>query len=556
MRALATGRWRALATTVTAGMVGLAGCGVHLHDPGKEKAAADIRARYAEVKLLDLIEIERKNLDALLAEELAAARETDRVVLELELVRIAEGREPIGLTLASADRGGTLKPYGRSALRLQELGWASIADLRQAQRDAVTPPEAESRSRLIYSATGRRPPPCDAADLDEGLAALSRGITDPGVRAAVESDAGKYKTACGEFKPVKGSGAEGSGDVGLAYRAWQAAKAEQAEQRARVNARQEALRIANEQHDAALKAVQAADTPETRKRLQEAAAGVRRAIAALAGPSDGGGAAMAAERARAIDVILGAVAGGDVDAKKLQDDPDLARAAAVASALPSIAEGIEGMVRRAKAPLLGGLVLEKEHQLLQRDHAQRLERLAAKRVELREARYRALVLESRFLMERHDALCRFTGVRQTPAVADPECDAFTVTVEDGVVSCRLVADRELRGDQCPVAAPWSALWGDGSGEAKRHLYRAIIALVQRFAVARAQQDEADYGLVHLLHQEVTAADEYAIRAWNALIATPINQLAAYHQSGVKPAELADLIVKAIGLGAIGIGVNR
>ncbi len=55
---------------------------------------------------------------------------------------------------------------------------------------------------------------------------------------------------------------------------------------------------------------------------------------------------------------------------------------------------------------------------------------------------------------------------------------------------------------------------------------------------------------------MTAADEYGIRAWDALIATPINQLAAYHQAGIKPAELADLIVKAVGLGAIGIGVNR
>ncbi|HEU5322277.1 MAG TPA: hypothetical protein VFX28_15845, partial [Methylomirabilota bacterium] len=201
--------------------------------------------------------------------------------------------------------------------------------------------------------------------------------------------------------------------------------------------------------------------------------------------------------------------------------------------------------------------------LLLRDHAARLEQLQARRVLAQEARYRALVLESRFLMEQHDAICRFAGVRKNEGVGT--CDGFTVTVtraagKPDVVSCRLVKkepEETLVGDQCPVAAPWAAFWAaDGGGEAKRYLYRAIIALVQRHTVARAQQDEADYALVHLLHHEVTATDEYAIRAWNSLIATPINQLAAYHQSGIKPAELADLIVKAVGLGAIGIGVNR
>jgi hypothetical protein len=78
----------------------------------------------------------------------------------------------------------------------------------------------------------------------------------------------------------------------------------------------------------------------------------------------------------------------------------------------------------------------------------------------------------------------------------------------------------------------------------------------RLAIARPQQDDADYRLAHLTHLEVAASDEFAIRAWNELIRTPVNQLAAYHQTGIKPAELADLIIKAAGLGAIGIGVNR
>jgi hypothetical protein len=544
----------------------LTGCGIHLYDPAKEKVAADIKTRYAEVKLLDLIETEKKNLDALLVEELAAAREADRVILDLELLRIAEGREPIGLALAwtvekdLVTNQDTRVPRGRAALRLRDLGWASVSDVRRALQDAVVPPEAESRSRLIYSATGRRPPPCDATDFDEALAALSRGIADKQVKTDVESDARRYAEACKDFKPAMPVGA--AGEVGLAYQAWQAAKTRQAQQRARVAQLQQKVQEASQAHDAALKAVSAADTSETREQLKAAADALRKAVAALAGSDIVGGAGLPAERARALDVILGAIAGGEVDSKTLKDNPELARAAAVAGDLPSIAESIDGLVRRAKAPALGALVLEKEHQILLRDHAARLEQLESQRVQAQEARYRALVLESRFLLEQHDAVCRFSGARQTPAVNVGNCDGFAVTVTQDaakrdVLSCRLVAgQQDLVGDQCPASAPWGTLWADGIPEARRHLYRAVIALVQRFTVARAQQDEAEYGLVNLLHQEVTATDEYAIRAWNSLIATPVNQLAAYHQSGIKPAELADLIVKAVGLGAIGVGVNR
>jgi hypothetical protein len=103
---------------------------------------------------------------------------------------------------------------------------------------------------------------------------------------------------------------------------------------------------------------------------------------------------------------------------------------------------------------------------------------------------------------------------------------------------------------------WRVALDRAKPEAKRHLYEAISTLARRRAIAEVQQDEVDMMLVNLAHQEVLTADEYAVRAWNSLIATPVNQLAAYHQTGIKPAELADLIVKAVGLGAIGIGVNR
>ena len=71
------------------------------------------------------------------------------------------------------------------------------------------------------------------------------------------------------------------------------------------------------------------------------------------------------------------------------------------------------------------------------------------------------------------------------------------------------------------------------------MWEAIAALGGRLAIARPMQDEADFRLAHLAHLEVAASDEFAIRAWDGLITTPVNQLAVYHQTGIKPAELAD-----------------
>jgi hypothetical protein len=60
----------------------------------------------------------------------------------------------------------------------------------------------------------------------------------------------------------------------------------------------------------------------------------------------------------------------------------------------------------------------------------------------------------------------------------------------------------------------------------------------------------------VLHRETLAARQSAIQGWDNLVAVPINQLDAYYQAGLKPAEIADLIVKALGFTAIAIGVSQ
>lgn len=97
-----------------------------------------------------------------------------------------------------------------------------------------------------------------------------------------------------------------------------------------------------------------------------------------------------------------------------------------------------------------------------------------------------------------------------------------------------------------------ALGASMDTDVKRSLYRALALYANSIAVARTAQEEADYRLIALDHDQAVDSSEAAIHMWNALIATPVNQLAAYHASGIKPEQLAQLLA----LLGIAVGVNR
>ena len=66
--------------------------------------------------------------------------------------------------------------------------------------------------------------------------------------------------------------------------------------------------------------------------------------------------------------------------------------------------------------------------------------------------------------------------------------------------------------------------------------------------------EQDFRLIDLQHRENLANREMALKAWNNLAAVPIEQIDAYYQAGIKPEEIADLLVKALGFTAITVGI--
>ena len=68
--------------------------------------------------------------------------------------------------------------------------------------------------------------------------------------------------------------------------------------------------------------------------------------------------------------------------------------------------------------------------------------------------------------------------------------------------------------------------------------------------------EQSFREIDVRHRETLLARRSAIEGWNSLVSVPIDQLNAYYSGGIKPAELADFIVKALGFTAIAVGVSK
>jgi hypothetical protein len=261
---------------------------------------------------------------------------------------------------------------------------------------------------------------------------------------------------------------------------------------------------------------------------------------------------LATERVKAISSLLVATSSGKVDAAA-QADKNLSSALVVAATAPALVDSITALKAQAQAPPVAGLLIELRHQSLLIDHANKRLELMDRRVALAKAKYQALLAEARQWLEFKDALCNLAK----PGAKGPECDTFVVSVNGNTITCTSEPTPGARTAiaNCPYAKPWNAVLDTGSAEARRASDRAVAALVQAAAI-RSQADEIDFRLIDVEHREALAANRMAIQAWNNLIAGPTDQLSAYYKSGLKPYEIGDLIVKALGLTAIAIGVAQ
>ena len=152
MRLPSSGRVSIVAGWALCGL--LAGCGtVTIHDEGRAKLASDGRQAYAAAKVTEAPEIEARNLDYLLGEEVKTVK--DNVALQVEFA-----------ALAIANDTGPMAGSVEAALqRLNALGFAGPQEVRRflvaravaADRRATAATEAGVLSKL-----GVAVPDCEA----------------------------------------------------------------------------------------------------------------------------------------------------------------------------------------------------------------------------------------------------------------------------------------------------------------------------------------------------------------------------------------------------------
>ncbi len=540
-------RWPWAATSVLLVFV-LSGCanGLRLYDEPRSKLATGIKEGYGNASVLSTIEVEKKNLDKLLEEELKVVRDNQQLRVDFALLRIADDSTPMAVTYTD-----------KAVPRLRELGYPSVRDARASAiaevEDEVFAQELTALEKRIRTfAPGIDLPRCKVGGTLPNTIPVPAGVTAQNHRRASHFY-GLYREAC--RGRLQGVAAAPGGLAGHALTAWQSALAEVEALDQEVDTAQKDVAEKTAARDKAAKAAtdaaKAGDV--TTKDLQAKAAAAEKALQdALSLPGN------AKKRVEALVVLLTAAAGGTVDTK----DREVATAAAVAKSIPSLAGDLKNLVERGRAPSVNNLLIELRHQVVLLERARQRRSFAQQRADLARAQYEAIRTEAELWVRFADAMCSLAVAVAGGTWPGQKCDNFSIETKQDTteptgqkMTCKL-SDPLLPADCVLVGRRWNeVIRSPGNDAATRELYKGLAAYFQALA-AEGTQHELTFRLIDVRHREALVARESALRGWDNLVAVPVDQLDAYYRAGLKPAEIADLLVKALGFAAIAFGVSQ
>jgi hypothetical protein len=506
--------------------------------------STDIKEQYVKADVLGIIDVEKKNLDNLLAEELKVVRDNSRLQVDFALLRIADDNTPMGdtYTKKASER---IKELGYPGFKNLRLALTADVDLRVRQR------ALQEFGELLAQLTGVFPPPCPIdGSLPERMEIPAAVAGD--TRAGAENFYRLYRDACQRVQETIALQPR-QGLLKDAFDEWQAAQEENAKLDQTVDEAERNKEMKEAAYNAALaELVKAKESgPKVQEELTQNAALLKQDFENASGIANSIANKNAAlKRADAIVVILTAAATGEINTT----DPQLMKAATIAKEIPSLAGDVTALVAQARVPSVSNLLVELRHQVVLLEYAKQLRTLMQQRVDILKTQYDALLEEARSWLRFGDAVCSYamvSGGRQFPGQA---CDDFSPAVASGIWSCSVPGMSPV--ENCSIGKRWNEnIQSPGGSEATREIYKALAAYLQALAVQATQKDQT-FRLIDVRHREALASREAALRSWDNLVFVPVTQLEAYYQAGLKPAEIADLIVKALGFTAIAVGVSQ
>lgn len=529
-------------------LIGLTGCanndfrGLRLHNPSLAEKASAVEEAVDKVDLKAQFQAERVNQEKMLARELSVVEEFSAAMRDTTIRALLE-RRPDENNKNEALSSKVRRQIGK---RLKDLtGDEDIDDVKKVTallkyRHSAIEEELQPSRREFIFILKLQPPVFDqnsdkyvrlsTADRNEIIKTLitaNPNETEADIEESLTDLLGAYENACVKIVALnKNLGVISGGANALLIAAGKeytdtllhqsALKAKLAAGKAEYLAAVEAVRKAQEN----LAKDPSADAEESlRKRIDA----VRKALQVLPEVAGVFGRKEAVEKQIAsIDVLLAAAGTPDDTESENQADeltPSKVKALAVVAQLPSFYGHAVEIATLRNTTSVNALILEKNRLQALRSKTNNEIKRGNKKIKL--LRLKTATLE--------DEANQLLSALQHLDWAESENNNNPITFED-------LMSKEI------------------SEDARRHNIMGTALYLATFTGHQRTVHEVEYRLIDLRHQAALDRSETALVLWQSAITLPIKSMVAYHNGGIKPDQIIELL-KALGLGAIAVGVN-
>jgi hypothetical protein len=514
----------------------LAGCGLHLHRPGDEKQARAASDGFKSLKLDAAITTARANADALMAAELDTRRKVGEMLVRRDLLSVlaldppeTDLELPRGWPKLVKETDDVLARYGIVAgtppkftkdgqrellliTRRFEHADNLVLELRVYDSLVTTYTRRDKAKMLSTECPPKDLPATKPPALDDGAWNYYQANIVPAC-ARVEKTRATLKSL---ENVLRRDPAYREIDDDIA----------RLEQSVRDN--EAAAKKAAEQYEKAKKqladaedhlAKETAAKDKDAKRIEDAKDGVKKAVTGLNGALDAAKSFPLLEAAVKSDLLAEIV----TNAKFLSGDKTTAahqktkKFVAALDRYPDIA----ARLRAARDPGVNVFLLELA-----------LQRLEYQKLATEQAASRELLTILKAKRETHiEAVTAWARVKAL--IARPEKD-FPRAVQDRLARERVAT---VLSDDPPVVK------------------QAVVNYAAAKLLEDAELPAFDIRLADRYYRLSLDFSETALQARNDLIRAPLQEITAYHEGGIRSDEVAALL-HAIGLGAVGVGVNQ
>jgi len=497
----------------------VAGCGIHLHRPADAQLARTAAAAFKDAKLTDALKTEFDAAAEMLNSEVAALRRQSNARRDRLISAIIGGTSwdtSWGCVVEYADK------------RLVELlgpkqakdDWLGLKDWLDARNNTFPLFDTVRAAYLMYEQERRKKTGPRITRIGSRLSEAEKSKLEKQEYLVLRTIYDNYLNALSTYEAaVKKANAQPSNE-GIVCTIITSLNAQEKKLRdaneAAIEVKDQLDQVKKERDDR----IAEADAPgkkadEISKALKEAAVKTDEAKSILKGLLDGAsdrGLTGVQEKIMALEEIRGQIAeflsveAAAVTGKK--PSPGESEKIKLLASLTAIRAGIDG----ATYPRVSDLILESERLRIELDRLRGLIALEEERKALFDLQLTALSREIVALRRAHQRA-------QQPAKGEPRS---VLAAEKSPINQEAAAD-------------------------------ALAYIAESWSGGRTPAEEIDFLICGIDHRAALENSSAAFAQWANLIGVPLSQLVAYHESGIKSGDLANLI-NAAGFSAIAAGV--